>query len=107
MVAEGRPGRLHARDERGLALPCPSSGNTLSHLAPLTAMGIWGYRHMPDFLGATARSWFEPGNAELRKQERDSTHAVVDAALRGVVPAADLDDRMAGTRARPAAVEVP
>ena len=48
-----------------------------------------------------------PGNAELRKQERDPTHAVADAALRGVVPAEDLDDRMARTGARPAAVEVP
>jgi acetyl esterase/lipase len=53
-------------------------------------MGVWGYRHMPDFLGATARSWFEPGNAEVRKLERDSTHNVVEAALRGVVRAEDL-----------------
>ena len=37
-----------------------------------TAMGVWGFRHMPDFLGATARSWFEPGNAELKQQERDA-----------------------------------
>src|SRR5215207_6014337 len=57
----------------------PVIGKHLEPLGGMTAMGIWGYRHMPDFLGATARSWFSPGNAELRKQERDSTHAVVDA----------------------------
>jgi acetyl esterase/lipase len=68
----------------------PVIGKHLEPLGAVTAMGIWGYRHMPEFLGASARSWFEPGNAELRKQERDSTHAVVDAALRGVVPATDL-----------------
>ena len=45
---------------------------------------------MPDFLAATARSWFTPGIAEVRKQERDKTHAVSAAALRGIVPAEDL-----------------
>src|ERR1700682_3751888 len=68
----------------------PIIGKRLEPLGAATAMGIWGYRHMPDFLGATARSWLSPGNAELRKLERDSTNAVADAALRGVVPAADL-----------------
>ena len=68
----------------------PVVGKRLEPLGAATAMGIWGYRHMPDFLGATARSWLSPGNAEVRKLERDSTNAVADAALRGVVPAADL-----------------
>ena len=49
----------------------PVIGKHLEPLGAATAMGIWGYRHMPDFLGATATSWFEPGNAEVRKQERD------------------------------------
>ena len=44
---------------------------------------------MPDFVGATARSWFEPGNAELRQRERDATNAVTEAALRGIVAAKD------------------
>ncbi|HZN78462.1 MAG TPA: alpha/beta hydrolase [Mycobacterium sp.] len=69
----------------------PVIGKHLEPLGAATAMGVWGYRHMPDFLGATARSWFEPGNAEVRKLERDSTHNVVEAALRGVVRAEDLD----------------
>jgi hypothetical protein len=68
----------------------PVIGKRLEPLGAATAMGIWGYRHMPDFLGATARSWFEPGNAELRRQERDATNAVTEAALRGVVRAEDL-----------------
>lgn len=68
----------------------PVIGKRLEPLGAVTAMGIWGYRHLPDFLGASARSWFEPRDAELRKRERDLTHSVADAALRGVVPAADL-----------------
>jgi acetyl esterase/lipase len=68
----------------------PVIGKHLEPLGGMTAMGIWGYRHMPDFLGATARSWLSPGNAEVRQLERDATHNVVDAALRGVVRAEDL-----------------
>ena len=41
----------------------PVIGEHLEPLGAATAMGIWGYRHMPDFLGATARSWFEPGKS--------------------------------------------
>ena len=69
----------------------PVIGKHLEPLGAATAMGIWGYRHMPDFVGATARSWFEPGNAELRQQERDATNAVTEAALRGIVAAKDLE----------------
>ena len=68
----------------------PVIGKHLEPLGGITAMGVWGYRHMPDFLGATAKSWLSPGNAEVRKLERDATHAVADAALRGVVRAEDL-----------------
>jgi hypothetical protein len=32
----------------------PVIGKHLEPLGAATAMGIWGYRHMPDFLGATA-----------------------------------------------------
>ncbi|MFG1934127.1 alpha/beta hydrolase fold domain-containing protein [Mycobacterium sp. NPDC048908] len=68
----------------------PVIGKHLEPLGAVTAMGIWGYRHAPDFLGATARSWFEPSNAELRHQEREATNAVTEAALRGIVAAKDL-----------------
>ena len=46
---------------------------------------------MPDFLSAAVKSWFTPGIGEVRKLERDATNAVTEAALRGVVPASDLD----------------
>ena len=69
----------------------PVIGKHLEPLGAVTAMGVWGYRHLPDFLGATAKSWFSPGNAEQRRIERDSTHAVTEAALRGVVNAKDLE----------------
>src|SRR4051812_48106832 len=68
----------------------PVIGKHLEPLGAATAMSIWGYRNTPDFLGATARSWIEPGNAELRRQERDATNAVTEAALRGIVAANDL-----------------
>jgi len=69
----------------------PVIGKHLEPLGAATAMSVWGYRHLPDFVGATAKSWFSPGNAEQRRTERDSTHAVTEAALRGVVNAKDLE----------------
>jgi acetyl esterase/lipase len=69
----------------------PVIGKHLEPLGAATAMSVWGYRHLPDFLGATAKSWLSPGNAELRRSERDSTHVVSQAALRGIVNAEDLD----------------
>ncbi len=45
---------------------------------------------MPELLSASAKSWFDPGNAEVRQRERDMTHEVSHQALRGVVPASDL-----------------
>jgi acetyl esterase/lipase len=68
----------------------PVIGKRLEPLGAATAIGIWGYRHVPDFFATTARSRGDSGQAELRKQERASTNAVVDAALRGILPAADL-----------------
>lgn len=69
----------------------PVIGKHLEPLGAATAMSVWGYRHLPDFVGATAKSWLSPGNAELRRSERDSTNAVSQAALRGIVNAKDLD----------------
>jgi acetyl esterase/lipase len=68
----------------------PVIGKHLEPLGAATAMGVWGYRHMPDFVGASARSWFNPGSAELRRQDRDATNAVAQAALRGIVAVKDL-----------------
>jgi acetyl esterase/lipase len=68
----------------------PVIGKRLEPLGAATAMGIWGYRHAPDFFSATKRSWLTPGQAEVRKQGRDATNAVAEAALRGIVSASDL-----------------
>ncbi|WP_193044914.1 alpha/beta hydrolase [Mycolicibacterium baixiangningiae] len=68
----------------------PVIGKHLEPLGALAAMGVWGYRQMPELLSASAKSWFDPNNAEVRQHERDLTHAVSNEALRGVVPAADL-----------------
>ncbi len=68
----------------------PVVGKHLESLGAATAMGVWGCRHLPDFLVSTARSWLTPGIAEIRRQQREETHAVSATALRGVVPAEDL-----------------
>jgi acetyl esterase/lipase len=69
----------------------PVIGKRLEPLGAVAAMGVWGYRHMPDFLGATVRSWLSPNDVELKREQRDATNAVIDAALRGIVNAKDLD----------------
>nr|WP_090341209.1 alpha/beta hydrolase [Mycolicibacterium malmesburyense]CRL71002.1 alpha/beta hydrolase domain-containing protein [Mycolicibacterium malmesburyense] len=68
----------------------PVIGKHLEPLGTATAVSVWGARHLPDFLGATVKSWLSPGDTELKQSERDSTNAVTEAALRGVVNAKDL-----------------
>lgn len=68
----------------------PVVGKHLEPLGAMAAMGVWGFRHMPDFFTASAKSWITPGNAQVRKAERELTHSVAKDALRGVVPAANL-----------------
>jgi acetyl esterase/lipase len=69
----------------------PVVGKHLEPLGGATAMGVWGYRHLPDFLSASAKSWLTPRNTEARKADRDQTPAVLDAALRGIVSGKDLE----------------
>ncbi len=73
------------------AASMPVIGRHLEPLGGATAMSIWGVRHTPDFVAAAVKSWFTPGIGEVRRRERDATSAVTLAALRGVVPAEDLD----------------
>ncbi len=68
----------------------PVIGRHLEPLGAATAMSVWGYRHLPDFMQSTARSWLAPGAGQTRKSQRASTHEVSDAGLRGVVAAEDL-----------------
>ena len=63
----------------------PVIGKRLEPLGGVTAMSIWGVRHVPDFVGAAVKSWFTPGVGEMRKRDRDMTNEVVQNALRGVV----------------------
>ncbi|MBI3214861.1 MAG: alpha/beta hydrolase [Mycobacterium sp.] len=69
----------------------PVIGKHLQVLGGYTAMSIWGARQAPELISASTRSWFTPGIGEIRKQERDQTNAVSDAALRGLIPAEELD----------------
>lgn len=69
----------------------PVIGKHLEPLGAATAMSVWGYRHLPDFLNATAKSLLSPGSGEQKRAERDSTQNVTATALRGIVNAKDLD----------------
>jgi len=68
----------------------PIVGRHLRPLGAITAAGIWGYRHLPEFVGAAARSWLSPGIADTREQEREAASVLAEAALRGVVAPEDL-----------------
>src|SRR6478672_1128402 len=47
----------------------PVIGKHLEPLGAATAMGIWGYRHVPDFFSHSARPQDTPEHAAIRKQE--------------------------------------
>lgn len=83
------------------AASLPVIGKHLEPLGTATAVGVWGFRHLPDFLGATVRSWLSPGDAVLRQAERDSTNAITEAALRGVVNANELAIEWPGPESMP------
>src|SRR3954466_8000807 len=68
----------------------PIIGKHLEPLGAATAMGIWGYKHVSDFFSHSAPPQDTAEQAAIRRQDRDSTNAVIDAALRGTVSAADL-----------------
>jgi acetyl esterase/lipase len=68
----------------------PIVGRHLEPLGGATAMSVWGARQMPELVGSAARSWLSPGAGEVRKIQRESTRAVSEAGLRGVVAAEDL-----------------
>ena len=68
----------------------PLIGRHLEPLGAATAMSVWGYRHLPDFMNSTVRSWLNHDAADVRKTQRERTNAVSEAALRGVVGAEHL-----------------
>ncbi|MGE0215113.1 alpha/beta hydrolase fold domain-containing protein [Mycolicibacterium sp.] len=69
----------------------PVIGKQLEPLGVLTAMSIWGSRHAPDFLAATARALLNPADPEIKRREREVTNAVTEAALRGLLAPKDLE----------------
>ncbi|MGV0810884.1 alpha/beta hydrolase [Mycolicibacterium boenickei] len=87
---------LHAKPaDHMLALSVASAslpvvGKHLEPFGAMAAMGVWGFRHLPEFVTASAKSWLAPGNSELRKAEREQTNTVAQEGLRGVVPANEL-----------------
>ena len=89
-LLRGRPGDYMLALSDAMA-SLPVVGRHLEPLGGATAMGVWGYRLAPGFLSASAKTWLTPGIGETRRAERDKTQAVLDAALRGVVSANDLD----------------
>jgi acetyl esterase/lipase len=69
----------------------PVVGKRLEPLGGLTAMGIWGVRHAPQAVSVMTKDWLTPGIKDERRRDRESTQEASLAALRGVVPSADLD----------------
>ena len=89
-LLRARPGDyVLALSVAGASLPVV--GKPLEPLGGVTAIGVWGARHAPEFVSAMTRDWLTPGIDEERRRDRESTHAVAVGALRGVVSAADLD----------------
>ncbi|MFN8032477.1 MAG: alpha/beta hydrolase [Mycobacterium sp.] len=74
----------------------PLVGRHLEPLGAATAMSVWGYRHLPDFLRSTARSWLSLGAGDVRRSQRESTNEVAQEALRGLVSPADLETHWPG-----------
>lgn len=69
----------------------PLVGKHLEPLGGVTAMGVWGARLAPEAISTLRKDWRRPGLDEERRRDRESTHEVSVAALRGVVSTADLD----------------
>ncbi len=89
-LLRARPGDyMLALSVAGASLPVV--GKRLEPLGTVTAMSVWGARHAPELLSATARDWLTPGINDTRRRDRESTHEVSVTALRGVVSSADLD----------------
>ncbi len=68
----------------------PVVGKHLEPVGGLAAMGLWGFRHAPDLITASVKSCLRPDSSGVRRGQREQTHHVSRAGLRGVVPEADL-----------------
>lgn len=89
-LLRARPGDyMLALSVAGASLPV--IGKHLEPLGGITAMGVWGARHAPNAISAMKKDWLTPGINDERRRDRESTHQVSVAALRGVVSAAELE----------------
>ena len=66
----------------------PIIGKHLEPVGAMAAMGVWGFRHMPDFFASSAKSWLTRGD---QKADRESTPMLAQEALQGIVAPSDLD----------------
>lgn len=69
----------------------PVVGKHLEPLGGLTAMSMWGARHASEFFSSRTKEREAPSGDDTRRQDRESTHDVSVAALRGIVSATDLE----------------
>ena len=90
-LLRARPGDyVLALSEAGASLPMV--GKHLEPLGGMTAMSIWGARLAPEFVRRDRSIQNSAGDQDAeRRRDREITHAVSVAALRGVVSAADLE----------------
>jgi acetyl esterase/lipase len=79
---------LMAVGESSAALPVV--GKHLKPLGSVTALSAWGHRHAPSFVSSMIRD-LGSRDTELRRQNRERTPEVSVAALRGIVPAEQLE----------------
>ncbi|MGD1283741.1 alpha/beta hydrolase fold domain-containing protein [Mycobacterium seoulense] len=69
----------------------PVVGKHLEPLGGLTAMGIWGARHAPDFFSGLTKARRPSDGGDVGLPDGLSAREVSIAALRGIVSAADLE----------------
>ncbi|HEU0190530.1 MAG TPA: alpha/beta hydrolase [Mycobacterium sp.] len=69
----------------------PLVGKHLEPLGGTTALSVWGARHLPAFLAATAKSWLTPHGPAVRSRELEQARVAATTALCKIVPPEDLD----------------
>ncbi|OBI47722.1 alpha/beta hydrolase [Mycobacterium sp. E787] len=88
LLRAGPADYMLALSDIGASLPVV--GKHLEPLGGLTAMGIWGARHAPDYFSGMSMRRPAPRD-ESPRPGRESIQEVSVAALRGIVSAADLE----------------
>jgi acetyl esterase/lipase len=76
--------------ERALALATASASLPLlgRHLRPLgamTALAMWGYRHLPTLGSSAAHTWLVPGATAVRASGLDATRSIYESAFQEAV----------------------